>query len=194
MTATTVRALNVRPTGDDTRFRLRAETPDGGLVDLEVDTDGVARLGVRKVAQRGTIPLGGVAVDVVYHPDAGHTLVVSDPRTMREVSVDAATADACGLPGPTVAVCGEHGEHLAVRASSICSRVLTQWWQRCVLCQAGVVPDTTLRDRWGNPICGADFMAGTICTDLPGHGGPHSPTCQRCGGDWYASTCGCPDG
>jgi hypothetical protein len=47
------------------------------------------------------------------------------------------------------------------------------------------------RDHAGNPICGRDFMAGTICTDAPGHEGPHSPVCQVCEGDWYDGTCTC---
>lgn len=47
------------------------------------------------------------------------------------------------------------------------------------------------RDRWGNPICGQDFMAGTICTRAPGHEGFHAPECQTCGGDWYDETCTC---
>lgn len=47
------------------------------------------------------------------------------------------------------------------------------------------------RDRAGNPICGEDFMAGTICTLAPDHDGPHAPICQTCGGDWYLGTCTC---
>ena len=47
------------------------------------------------------------------------------------------------------------------------------------------------RDHAGNPICGQDFMAGTICSDAPGHEGPHSAVCQVCEGDWYNETCTC---
>lgn len=50
------------------------------------------------------------------------------------------------------------------------------------------------QDRWGNPICGQDFMAGTICTRAPGHTGFHAPECQQCGGDWYDETCTCENG
>lgn len=46
-------------------------------------------------------------------------------------------------------------------------------------------------DAWGNPVCGQDFMAGTICSDEPGHEGPHSCVCQNCGGDWMNETCDC---
>ena len=49
------------------------------------------------------------------------------------------------------------------------------------------------KDAHGNPICGQDFMAGTICTLPPDHDGFHAPICQECGGDWYASECTCPD-
>lgn len=38
-------------------------------------------------------------------------------------------------------------------------------------------------DNWGNPMCGESFMAGTICTDAPGHLGGHSARCQNCGLD-----------
>jgi len=46
-------------------------------------------------------------------------------------------------------------------------------------------------DSWGNPVCGQDFMAGTICTDVPGHSGGHRAFCQKCGNDWYDQTCTC---
>lgn len=47
------------------------------------------------------------------------------------------------------------------------------------------------RDQWGNSICGQDFMAGTICSDEPGHEGGHSAKCQNCGLDWYDESCQC---
>lgn len=47
------------------------------------------------------------------------------------------------------------------------------------------------RDQWGNSICGQDFMAGTICSDEPGHEGGHSAKCQNCGEDWYDESCQC---
>jgi hypothetical protein len=47
------------------------------------------------------------------------------------------------------------------------------------------------RDHQGHPMCGQDFMAGTICSDKPGHDGAHSCVCQECGGDWYNETCTC---
>lgn len=40
--------------------------------------------------------------------------------------------------------------------------------------------------------CETPFMAGTLCTDRPGHEGPHSAYCQECTGDWLADTCTCP--
>jgi hypothetical protein len=48
------------------------------------------------------------------------------------------------------------------------------------------------RDLRGYAICGQDFMAGTICSDQPGHEGPHSCVCQICEGDWMNGTCTCP--
>ena len=45
------------------------------------------------------------------------------------------------------------------------------------------------RDWAGNLICGADFMAGTICTRPPEHPGAHLAQCQSCGGDWELGTC-----
>lgn len=47
-------------------------------------------------------------------------------------------------------------------------------------------------DHNGNLCCGEDFMAGTICSDVPDHDGPHNTNCQTCGGDWYMETCTCP--
>lgn len=46
-------------------------------------------------------------------------------------------------------------------------------------------------DRHNNPMCGQSFMAGTICSDRPGHAGAHSAKCQQCGGDWMNETCIC---
>lgn len=46
-------------------------------------------------------------------------------------------------------------------------------------------------DHAGNPCCGQDFMAGTICSLPPGHPGPHGADCQTCGGDWINETCTC---
>jgi transcription elongation factor Elf1 len=46
-------------------------------------------------------------------------------------------------------------------------------------------------DRFGNPTCGHDFMAGTICTLPREHTGAHQAHCQNCGGDWYDG-CRCP--
>lgn len=46
-------------------------------------------------------------------------------------------------------------------------------------------------DHAGNPCCGEDFMAGTICSLPPGHPGPHGTDCQTCGGDWMNETCTC---
>lgn len=46
-------------------------------------------------------------------------------------------------------------------------------------------------DQNGHPMCGASFMAGTICSDKPGHSGGHSCVCQECGGDWMNGTCTC---
>ena len=46
-------------------------------------------------------------------------------------------------------------------------------------------------DSKGRPVCGQDFMAGTICSDAPGHDGGCSATCQTCGGDWINQTCTC---
>lgn len=46
-------------------------------------------------------------------------------------------------------------------------------------------------DHAGNPMCGHDFMAGTICSDERGHDGAHSARCQVCDGDWYDETCTC---
>lgn len=48
-------------------------------------------------------------------------------------------------------------------------------------------------DRFGNPMCGQSFMAGTICSDRPGHGGGHSCLCQQCRGDWMNGTCQCQE-
>ena len=46
-------------------------------------------------------------------------------------------------------------------------------------------------DQAGRPMCGHDFMAGTICSDEREHEGPHSARCQGCGGDWLNGTCTC---
>lgn len=46
-------------------------------------------------------------------------------------------------------------------------------------------------DYAGNPMCGHDFMAGTICSDERGHDGGHNCRCQVCGGDWMNDTCTC---
>ena len=51
--------------------------------------------------------------------------------------------------------------------------------------------DFTEEDSWGNPVCGQDFMAGTICTLPPEHDGAHRPICQNCGQDWYMGDCKC---
>lgn len=61
----------------------------------------------------------------------------------------------------------------------------------CVLCDAGEPVDVHDHDGADRPYCGQDFMAGTICSDVPHHDGPCSPTCQDCGGDWYLGTCTC---
>ena len=47
-------------------------------------------------------------------------------------------------------------------------------------------------DRAGRLACGADFMAGTICSLLAGHLGPDEAACLDCGGDWVNGTCTCP--
>lgn len=49
-------------------------------------------------------------------------------------------------------------------------------------------------DHAGRPMCGHDFMAGTICSDEREHDGPHSARCQGCGGDWINGTCTCERG
>lgn len=46
-------------------------------------------------------------------------------------------------------------------------------------------------DIHGNPICGQDFMAGTICSLPPDHEGFHRAICQGCGRDWYIGECRC---
>ena len=47
-------------------------------------------------------------------------------------------------------------------------------------------------DRAGRLACGADFMAGTICSLPAGHLGPDEAACLDCGGDWMLDTCTCP--
>lgn len=46
-------------------------------------------------------------------------------------------------------------------------------------------------DAFGNPCCGQSFMAGTICTDAPGHSGSCSTLCQGCGYDGAGEACSC---
>jgi hypothetical protein len=46
-------------------------------------------------------------------------------------------------------------------------------------------------DSAGRLACGADFMAGTICSLRAGHVGPDAATCLDCGGDWVNETCTC---
>lgn len=65
----------------------------------------------------------------------------------------------------------------------------------CVYCAEARPMQQHPRDLWGNDICGADFMAGTICTMPPDHaetmGRGCEAYCQRCEGDWYDETCEC---
>lgn len=46
-------------------------------------------------------------------------------------------------------------------------------------------------DNAGRLVCGADFMAGTICSLRAGHVGPDAAECLDCGGDWMSGTCTC---
>lgn len=64
----------------------------------------------------------------------------------------------------------------------------------CVYCLEGKPIQVHPTDFAGRPICGQDFMAGTICTLAPGHEGYHAPACQGCGYDPYVGEeCICDD-